>query len=1069
MKLTDLAIRKRLTVLFLLAVLVLTGALSYITLPRESSPDVNIPLIIVYTLYPGASPEDIESQVTRPLERELQGLEGLKKLTSVSQESASVVTVEFVSGTDIDDALQKVRDRADRAEADLPLEAEEPILQEINFSDIPVVQVHLSGDVGPVVLKNLAEDLQDVLESLPGVLRAQLLGGVEREVQVLVDPDRLRLYDLSLQDVVDTVAAENVAIPGGDLDLGDLKYAVRVPGEIDEPEEVGDFVIATRDGSPIYVRDIAEVRFGFEDRSSSARIDGEESVSLAVQKRLGANIIEVADLVRDTVARERQHWPAGVEVTLLADQSDEIRRMVLDLENNILSGLVLVVLVLMFALGLRNAIFVALAIPFSMLLTFLWIDASGVTLNMIVLFSLVLAVGMLVDNAVVVIENIYRHMQEGATREQAASEATEEVGGAILTSTLTTVGAFLPLVFWPGVIGDFMVYLPLTVIAVLLASLVVALTINPTLCAAFMRVLTPIEPEPPSELSLETAPAKGWLHRLGERAEGAYRRLLEFALDHRALFIAGTLLLFVVVVGLYGGPLNTGIEFFPETEPPQIWVDLEMPPGTRLERTDEVTRELEARLADVPDLRVMASGVGAGSQAEFVGQSEGGDTTKARITLDLVPRQERVQSSFLTMAEVRTRVASMPGVTISVDRQAEGPPVGDPLVIEISGPDFVVLGEIAARIRARLEGIPGMVSLDDDFDLARPELRLDIDRTQASRLGLTMDNIARTVRTAVNGTEASVYRYGKDEADIVVRLREEARTLDALQRLTVVDDDGDQVPLSIFASVERTSSLTAINHKNQQRMVTVSAQVTSPELADPVRKEAQRRLEARSDLLPEGYSLVFGGQSEDEEETKAFLGGAFLYALLIVLALMVAKFDSLAIPMIILTSVGMSMIGVLLGLIVTGLPFGIIMTGLGVISLAGIVVNNAIVLLDYAEQQRGKGLPRRQLVVDTGLRRLRPVVLTAVTTVLGLIPLSTGVEFDFHSFHFATGGESSQWWQTMGVAVIFGLVFATFLTLILVPVFYDLLLQFSERHQVATAPAEEPGEETGKEPSREQV
>jgi len=440
MNFADLSLRHRLTVFFLTAIMILVGLRAYLTLPKESSPDISIPVVLVITPYPGASPGDVESQITRPLEREFQGLKGLKTLTSTSSEGASTVTVEFISGTNIDDAMQKVRDRMELAQVDFPEEAEDSLLREINFSDVPVLQVHLAGNLGPVALRRLAKDLEDRLQSLSGVLRATLVGGQEREVRVEVDPQRLQQYGLSLDDVIEAVAEENVSIPGGQLDLGDLSYAVRVPGEVEVPKAIEGFVIETRNGSPVFVGDVAQVVFGFEDRISWARIDGQESVALSVQKRVGANIIEVADQIRAIVAEEQLRWPAGVEATLLADQSKDIRRMVSDLENNILSGLVLVVVVLMFVLGLRNAIFVGLAIPFSMLLTFLVLQVTGTTLNMIVLFSLVLAVGMLVDNAVVVIENIYRHMQEGRSAQEAASSATREVGGAILISSFRAPG-----------------------------------------------------------------------------------------------------------------------------------------------------------------------------------------------------------------------------------------------------------------------------------------------------------------------------------------------------------------------------------------------------------------------------------------------------------------------------------------------------------------------------------------------------------------------------------------------------------------------------------------------------
>jgi len=1035
MGITDFALARRNATVFFLIAIVVAGASAYLSLPREAAPDITVPVIIVSTLYPGASPTDMETLVTRHLERELQGVEGLKRLTSTSQESVSVVTVEFVSGTDIDAALQKVRDRVDRAKVDFPRDAEEPALQEINFSDFPIVQVNLSGAVGPAVLKQLAENLKDRLEGLPGVLRVSLVGGLDREVKVEVDPQRLRLYRLAFQDVVDAVANEHLSVPSGELKVGSQALSVRVPGEVKEPREVADFVIRATGGRPVFVRDVATVSFRFADRTSFARINGQESVALAVQKRLGANIITVADAVKRAVEEERTGWPTGVQATILGDQSKDIRTMVVDLENNILSGLLLVVLVLMFALGLRNAVLVGLAIPMSMLLTFLLLQILGITLNMIVLFSLVLAVGMLVDNAIVIIENIYRHTQEGKPRLRAAGEAVREVGVAVFVSTLTTVGAFFPLLFWPGVTGDFMYYLPVTVSIVLLASMVVAFTINPVLAAFFMSAGRPAASG--DEVGVNEK-------LLGPRLLAAYRRVLATALDHRALTLAAVAALFVAVVALFAA-FNHGVEFFPETEPRQIFVDVEMPPGTRLESTNTVAKEIERRLAGLADVNVVAVGVGEGSQADF-GVAGGGDATRARVSIDLLDRKERTENSFLTLAEVRRRTSGIPGATIDVDRPNEGPPVGLPLTIEISGEDFVQLGAIAARIRQAIVDIPGLVSLDDDFDLARPEINVRVDRVRAARLGLTTRDIGNTLRTALQGQEAAIYRYGDEDAKIRVRLAEGSRQrLEDLEQLTVVAEGGIHVPLSAVATLEQGAALPAIRHRAARRMVTVSGRVTSPELAEPVRREARQRLEAIPDLLPPGVTLAFAGQSEEEDEAKEFLSQAFFFAFLIVLLLIIGTFDSFVVPLIVMTSVFMSMVGVLAGLVVTGQPFGIIMTGLGVISLAGIVVNNAIVLLSYGEQLWAQGLPRREVVMLTGLRRLRPVTLTAITTILGLIPLTTGVEIDFRTLSLATGGESSQWWRGMGVAVIFGLGFATVITLVVVPVLYDFVLQARER------------------------
>lgn len=1053
MRLGEFAVRNRATVFFALFAIIVAGSSAYTTLPRESFPDIEIPNILVYTLWPGASPTDVESQLTDELERELQGLEGIKQITSTSTESVSVVNVEFVSGVDLDFALQKVRDRVNLAKSEFPADAEEPILRELNFSDVPILQVHLSGDVGPVELRRLAKAVQDEVEAIPGVLRATLVGGVEREVQVAVDPERLRLYGASLDDVLDAIRDENVSIPGGELTLKGQTLALRVPGEVEDPLAVEQFVVKVVGQRPVQVRDVATVSYGFKERSSYSRIDGRESVSLSVQKRSGSNIIELTDRLKTAVDGLRGTWPPGVEATFLADQSKDIRIMVADLENNVLTGVVLVVIVLFFTMGLRNALFVGAAIPLSMLLTFVVVQLAGMTLNMMVLFSLVLAVGMLVDNSIVVVDNIYRHMQEGKSAFEAAQIGTREVGGAVLNSTLTTIGAFVPLFFWPGIIGDFMSILPIAVCIALAASLVIAFTANPTLAAAYMK------PHSERTVSVDDDARVQEEAGIGGRILVFYRDSLTWALDHRGAILGGTVGLFVLVVLIFAG-FNHGTELFPETDPRQIWASVETPPGTRLEQTDAIVRELERRLGDLPDIRVRSAASGAGATGdEFSGgRSEGGDPTRGRVTLDLLDMEDRSQGSLVTLEEARRRVRGIPGATINVERPVEGPPVGDPLSIEVAGDDFGRLGEIAERIQREIADIPGLATLDNDFDLARPEVIVRVDRDQAARLGLSTALIARTLRTAVNGTEASQFREGEDEWDITVRFAPGARSsLADLQRLVVVNEDGEQIPLETVARVETGAALQSIQHKDRRRVVTIAGKVTTPERAQPVRAEAEKRIQAIPGLLPPGYSVRFAGQSQDEEESTAFLSKAFLYALILVLLLIVGQFNSYAVPFIIMMSVVMSLIGVLLGLVVTGTPFGIIMTGIGVISLAGVVVNNAIVLLDYAEQLRSRGLARRTLILVTGMRRLRPVLLTAITTILGLVPTVVGWGFDFRGFHFQASGESSSWWRPMGVAVMFGLAFATFLTLILVPVLYDLLLQWRERRSRGAAGPEENG------------
>ncbi|HLF56611.1 MAG TPA: efflux RND transporter permease subunit, partial [Thermoanaerobaculia bacterium] len=884
MRLGELAVRNRASVFFGLAAVAILGLSAYRSLPRESFPDISIPNILVYTLWPGASPADVETQITDELERELQGLEDVEEITSTSTESVSLVNIEFASGTDIDFALQKVRDKVNLAKAEFPEDTEEPVLRELNLSDVPILQVHLAGDLGPVELRRLAKQLQDEVEAIPGVLRASLVGGVEREVRVDVDPERLRLYGVSLDDVIETIRDENVSIPGGDLKLTGRTLALRVPGEVENPLEVEEFVIEAVDGEPVQIRDVAKVTFGFKDRSSYSRIGGRDSVMLSVQKRSGANIIAVTDAIKAEVERRRPTWPAGVEVVFLADQSKDIRIMVADLENNILSGVVLVVVVLFFAMGLRNALFVGVAIPLSMLLTFVVVQLAGMTLNMMVLFSLVLAVGMLVDSSIVVIDNIFRHLNEGKGIVEAAIVGSREVGAAVLNSTLTTIGAFVPLFFWPGIVGDFMSILPIALSIALAASLVIAFTSNPTMATAFMRRGTGIGEAVISDRG-EVEGDGG----IGARVLLAYRRILERALEHRGLVLGGTAALFVLVVVAFGA-LNAGIEFFPETEPRQIWASVEMPPGTRLEHTDAVVRELERRLGDLPDIQVLAAASGAGASGdEFSGgRSEGGDPGRGRVTLDLLDLEQRSQSSFVTLEQARSRVKGIPGATINVERPAEGPPVGDAVSIEIAGDDFERLGGIAERIQREIVEVPGLATLDTDFDVARPEVIVRVDREQAARLGLTTAKIATTLRTAVHGTEASQFREGEDEWDVTVRFEPGARaSLSDLARLVVVDEDGHQIPLETVATIETGSALQSIQHKNRRRVVTVSGKVTRPELAAPVREEARRRIEAVSGLLPPGYTLEFAGASQDEEEAKAFLSKAFLYALILVLLLIV--------------------------------------------------------------------------------------------------------------------------------------------------------------------------------------
>ncbi len=1021
MNITDFALRHRLTVFVLMFVLVVLGSYAYISLPRESFPDVTIPYIIVTTTYSGVSPADIESLLTKKIEKELQGLDDVKEILSTSYEGASVITIEFMVGTDINDALQKVKDKVDLAKPELPEDADEPMVKEINVADFPIMIIAFSGDYSLVKLKDIAEDMEEEIEAIAGVLDVDVVGGLDREVKVDIDPVRMRKYDISYDDIIGTIASENVTIPGGSVDIGNLKYTVRIPGEFENTMLIKDLVVKVSNGKPVYIRDIADVEFGFVERSSYARLNGRETVTLNVQKRSGENIVRIADDIRKLLEDKKPSFPGTTKYAILADQSKDIRTMVAELENNIITGFILVVLTLMIFLGFRNSIFVAVSIPFSMLIAFMVITAIGLTLNMVVLFSLILALGMIVDNAIVVVENIFRHRQEGENREEAASNGTKEVAGPVIASTVTTLCAFIPLLFWPGIMGDFMGFLPKTVIIILSASLFVALVFSPILSSVFMRLKK-----------------KDYIteDRREARILAFYRNFLSYALGHQKKIFFSAFSLLVVVIILYGF-IGKGAQFMPQIAPKKIFVDVEAPSGTRLDTSDVIIRQIEEKTKVQPDLKDYVANVGSKGSGDISFGAGGGASNSSRVTLEFLDYHERTTNTWETLSNLRKEVELISGADIEVTEQKEGPPTGAPVNIEITGHDFPVLGEIAKGVREKIKNIPGITNLRDDFDEGRPEIRITVDREKAALADLSTSEIANTVRTAVYGTEASEFRDGEDEYDIRVRSLESRRnTLADISNIAIFKE-GKNIPLSSLADIETACGLGSIKRKDRKRMVTVMADNAPGYLADPLLKSVQKELEGYK--LPSGYAIAYTGESEDRQEASDFLSKAFVVVLFLIALVLIFQFDSLVLPLTIIFSVFLSLIGVLIGLIVTATPFGIIMTGLGVISLAGVVVNNAIVLIDYIQQLRQKGMEKTAAIIQAGVIRFRPVMLTAVTTILGLIPLSTGLNFDFANFKFLIGGESSEWWGAMGVAVIFGLAFATVLTLVMVPVMYSML------------------------------
>lgn len=1096
--LSSFSINNRISVLVLLALIAVMGIVSYLTIPKESFPSINVPNIFVVTIYPGVAPEDMESLITRKLEDELSDISDVKEMTSTSSEGYSNISLEFEPDVDIEDALQKVREKVDLAKPELPEDAEDPIVEEINFAEFPIMQVNLSGQYDEVMLKEIAEDLQDKIEAVPSVLGADLTGGLEREVQVDVDLAKLKYYNIGFGDIIQAIANENVTIPGGDISVGTKNFLLRVPGQYDKTKPIEDIVVKGEDQNPIYIRDIAEVSLGFKERESYSELGGAPVITLGVKKRTGENILETATAVKTILEEELPNLPPTTTYSITNDQSVDVVNMVSNLENNIISGLLLVVGVLLFFLGVRNSFFVGISIPLSMFLSFIVLGAVGITMNMVVLFSLILSLGMLVDNAIVVVENIYRYLEEGYDNFAAAKKGTGEVAIPIIAGTMTTVAAFAPMVFWPGIVGQFMSYLPKTLIITLSSSLFVGLIINPVLCALFMKV------DGQKNKGLLTKNGKiilravlgvfavillitnfvtwsmllalaallwltnryllnhvgNWWQRegLGKVLE-RYEKTLEWSLNHRLIvMLIAVVLLSSSFVAFYA--FNPGTEFFPEDIPPRdVYIQVETPIGSDVKFTKSITDQIRKIIPEMPqyeDVNSILATSGSVISGDPNSSGGGNSTHLGTVAINFVDYEEREGNVFEAMEWMRNTLPQrIVGAKITVEQPPNGPPTGKPVNLEISGSNMEQLAKISNNILRILETDSVFAKLDgleSNLPEPRPEVRVEVDREKAALYDLSTNAIGSTIRQAINGVEASKFRDGKDEYDIVVQLSEKYREdLSTLGDLTIFDE-GNQVPLSEVADWGISDGLGGIKHKEAERVITVSADVRSGYQANAVLAEVQQVLSEYLSALPEGYGYEWTGQQEEQEESFEFLGVAFLIGVFLIAFILVSQFNSVAKPLIILSAVIMSLAGVLYGLVAFQMAFGL-MAALGIISLAGIVVNNAIVLIDYIDILRERdGLSLREALIEAGKVRFRPVILTAITTTLGLVPLAIGFNFDFivlvsSPLEFFTnlgsyifwGGEQAAWWGPMAISVIIGLLFATALTLILVPVLYSII------------------------------
>ncbi len=793
MLLTDVALKNRTTVGVLIVLIVVAGTFSYMTLPREAFPDVPIPIVLVTAVYEGVSPEDMESSVTMKIEKELAGLKGVEEINSTSAEGLSMIVIEFQPDIVIEDALQYIRDRVDLAKADLPDGAEEPTIKEISVTDFPIMMVSISGTISPVRMKAIADELEDAIETVPGILGVDVHGALEREIRLEIDPDRLASYDLTIPELLALIPSENVNISAGGLDTPIMKFNVRVPAEFVHPEEVDKLLLTVRHGQPIYLTDVATVTDTFKDRDTFSRLDGESSLTISVKKRVGANIVIIADAVRQIVEEAGRSAPKGVKFDITFDLSEFVRDTVSDLENNILTALILVVTVLFLFLGLRISLIVALIIPLSMLISVAALQALGYTLNMIVLFGLVLALGMLVDNAIVIVENTYRHMQLGCSRMEAASKGTSEVAWPVITSTATTLAAFSPLLFWPGIMGDFMKHLPVTLIITLSSSLFVALVINPTFCSIVAKAAT----------------NKAARDHLFIRA---YRAFLTAALSHRFTTIALSVLLLAglaIAYDLWG--LDS--EFFPDTDPDRAMVNIRGPQGMNIRETNRLAEIAERRIDQYSkDLDHVVTNVGAPGEGAF---SLGGDSSGphvANITLVFNDYAERERPSAEAVKDIRQCLSDIAGAEIKVGKEKHGPPTGAPVEVRIMGKDFKKLEQLSEQARGMISSVPGLVNLRSDLEAARPELVFQVDRRRAMLLGLNARTIGDFLKTGIFGRGVGTYREYNDEYDITVRLPLSQRVnIEDLFRLKVPNPAGASVPLSSLGSFDYRGGFGTIN------------------------------------------------------------------------------------------------------------------------------------------------------------------------------------------------------------------------------------------------------------------
>ncbi|MFK7971276.1 MAG: efflux RND transporter permease subunit [Bacteroidia bacterium] len=1098
--LSSWAIENRTAIYLLTVVIVIVGLVSYRSLPKENFPEVVFPIISVATPYPGTAPADIEKLVNKVIEQEINGIKGIKKISSTAFQDYGNVFVEFETGIDIKEAKDEVQEAVNRSKNDLPSDLpNDPQVTDINLSEVPIMSVNLSGPFDDVTLKKYAEDLQDELEDkVDEILRVDIIGALQQELQVDLDLYKMQNAWVTFGDIEQTIASENVIISGGEIDRERSKVGLRINSELKSEQQISDLQIRSGKGHTVYLRDIAKVSDGFKEQESYARLDRQPVITLNIVKKAGKNLVEAAEKIGVIVERVKsEDLPESLTVTVAQDQSLQTLNTLNELTNTIIIGFILVTLVLMFFMGVRDALFVGLAVPLSSLIAFIVVPSFGFTLNLVVLFTFILAMGIVVDNAIVVIENTYRlYMEEGFPIITAAKKAAGEVIIPVLSGTLTTVAPFLPLLVWPDTTGEFMKFLPITMIITLFASLFVAYVISPVFAVSFMR-----KDDKPNyrtllyysigmavlAISLHAGGnalfgnlmifviAFVWLNAVALRPvikyfqnklipsmKNGYRKVLRFSMNRPGLAMVLSLL-FIFFVAALSAVRSPQVIFFPESDPNFVYVYNEMPLGTRVEVTDSVTHILEDRVYKVlePHQDIVRSvianvAINAGDPQSF-GQNSA-DPHKSRLSIEFESVKDRNgKSTQEILEEIRSVTKGIIGAKITVGKENNGPPVGADIEITVTSEDLDKLMFLNSDLLAFLESkaVAGVEKLKSDAEAERQEMIVNIDRAKAAELGLTTGQIGSTIRTAVFGKEVSKFRPPKseDEYDIVIRLDDSYRNdPGALMNMNITFLDQAtggfrSIPVSAVANLSYSSAIGGINRKDLKKSVTFSTSVPFPYNAAEVSKELMYWVDQykKEKKLSSDVTISLGGQVVAQEEQGAFLGGAFGAAILFIFLILVTQFNSLINVLIILSQILLSTLGGFVGVVLMGMDFSIIMNGVGIIALSGIVVNNGIILLDFIQQLQKEGKPLKEAVIEGSAVRFTPVLLTASSTVLGLVPLAVSLNVNFETLFTSFdpqiffGGDSAAFWGPLSWTIIWGLSFATIVTLVFVPTFYYVL------------------------------